>query len=285
MPFDITKLTGNYTNTLLGVSGIGLIISIPLLALLTAGFRLLFNLPRINRTLGPVFFLLWMAGIILVCAGGFKIGKLYASGYEYSKNDTLKINSDTINLTAIPTMKNEVRMFYHYSSRTGAYSKDIFKVNPKVKLSVLPGEEKYIYLTEFRKSRGETAGQAAALARNFSYNYKVNNNEIAFDKILNVSPKDPYRGQELELELYIPAGKIIKFSPQILSIWNNIPNRQNMSDNEMPDHLWKMTTKGLECMDCPPSKHQKNEDEEEENQDNSPGAANIRMKGLQIISL
>jgi phage shock protein PspC (stress-responsive transcriptional regulator) len=291
LPFNVNTLVGSRTNGLITVIGASLVFGIPLIALLIAGFRLLFEFPRLNRRVGPAFFILWFGGLVLAIAGGASIGRLYASEYSYDKEDSLNIQGDTLKLSARLLRKNDNGMYYRYYHHHGAVHVDGFNFSDmKVSLSVHPSPDNQYHLVENRESRGESVSQAASFAENIDYNYTVQGSQMIFDNIFHINQKDFYRGQDLDLILSVPIGKVIEFTPDILSIWNDIPNEQDMYDGDMPYHKWLMTEKGLKCADCPADyrkqdrerRHERRHREDDEDDDDA-AIPNPAVKTLNVI--
>ena len=61
---------------------------------------------------------------------------------------------------------------------------------------------------------------------------------------------DLYRGQELRLTLYLPVGTEIFLDPSIENLIFDIENVHNIWDGNMVGHTWRMSEKGLVCLDC-----------------------------------
>jgi len=59
-----------------------------------------------------------------------------------------------------------------------------------------------------------------------------------------------YRWQELKLTLHLPVGNEIFLDQNIENLIFDIENVHNIWDGNMVGHTWRMSQKGLFCLDC-----------------------------------
>ena len=64
------------------------------------------------------------------------------------------------------------------------------------------------------------------------------------------SIKNKFRDQYLQAIVYLPIGSTIYLDGSTRTFINNIDNVQDVYDNDMAKHYYKMTEDGLYCLDC-----------------------------------
>ena len=125
--------------------------------------------------------------------------------------------------------------------------------------------EAVLYLE--KSARGKNRREAGARAKIIQLHYKVEGNQLSIREYITAPIKDRYRKQELKANLAIPVGMTLYLAPETRALIYDVENYTNTYDGDMVGHYWKMTSRGLECMDCSWSKassKQKTESTEEE---------------------
>jgi hypothetical protein len=199
------------------------------------------------------------------------VARNFSSGYSYNKEDTLKINSDTLYLDANILQPKYKGLHIGNSSNYSRLRIHGIELQSTVNLEIVISDDQNFHLTEYRTSRGESVNNAQKYAQQIIYNYQQKYQTLTLDNSFKTGSEDPFRGQDLDLILSVPVGKIISFTPAMLSLLYNIENVENVLDKDMPDHKWIMTGKGLSCLDCPDNiKRQENESGSDSGENNLP---------------
>ena len=106
--------------------------------------------------------------------------------------------------------------------------------------------EKNFKLVQQFRSQGKTRAQAIENAKMVNYNVEVQDSVFTFDSNITFSPDAIFRGQELDMILYIPYEY-----PFTLNESSSIFIDQYIDWNYRDGNTWKMTERGLECITCP----------------------------------
>jgi len=59
-----------------------------------------------------------------------------------------------------------------------------------------------------------------------------------------------YDYENIRMTLFVPKGTVINFDKSTKYFLNDVDNIQNIYDRDMVKHYFKMTNKGLNCLDC-----------------------------------
>jgi hypothetical protein len=62
-----------------------------------------------------------------------------------------------------------------------------------------------------RSSQGRNMEQAGNLARNIRFNYEVRKDTVSLAPYFTTPGRDPFRGQEIDITIYVPVGKYVSF--------------------------------------------------------------------------
>jgi phage shock protein PspC (stress-responsive transcriptional regulator) len=250
----------------LGIFTFILTAGIPVFFLIYIGIKLLFNIRYTNRWLNITAGGLWSLGIIL---------SFYLASVSFSQfSDTSKVK-ETINLNSVGDTLN-VRL-----SNTGTVLKmysfdDMDDLETKVEerrdgvfngfliaekggskslisyadVKVIPSPNDSIDVIVYKIARGKDKRMALDLARNIQYSYSQSGNTLNLDEILVTKGGDKFRGQEVEVIIRLPKGKVIYFDKNLKRSLDDVDNVTNTWDGDMAGRRWKMTDRGLSCIDC-----------------------------------
>jgi hypothetical protein len=118
-----------------------------------------------------------------------------------------------------------------------------------VRFRIVRTEQTAPYLQIEKISRGKTVLDARKRADKISFTFEIKGNRIILDDYLLTQLENKYRGQEVEVFLYLPEG--MSFSPDkniryFDASYESNYNLKLNSDNE----VYKMTNKDLICLNC-----------------------------------
>lgn len=250
----------------LGVFTFILTAGIPVFFLIYVGIKLLFNIRYSNRWLNIGAGCLWGIGIIL---SFYLFSVSFAQFSESSKiKDTIYLNNvgDTLTVKLNDT-KNVLNMYSFDDKddletkveerRDGAFNGFLIaeKGNAKSLISyadvkVIPSPTDSIDVIVYKVARGKDKRMALDLARNIQYSYSQSGSTLNLDEIFVTRGGDKFRNQEVEVIIRLPKGKVIYLDKSLKRSLNDVDNVTNTWDGDMVGRRWKMTERGLECVDC-----------------------------------
>jgi hypothetical protein len=101
-----------------------------------------------------------------------------------------------------------------------------------------------------RIARGRNKREANANAKAIQYNYEQQGNTLLFDKYFVVDAGVNFRKQDVKMVLRVPKGKVVRLDRSVEYLLYDVENTTNTWDGDMAGRRWRMTEKGLECIDC-----------------------------------
>ncbi|WP_020530949.1 PspC domain-containing protein [Flexithrix dorotheae] len=133
----------------------------------------------------------------------------------------------------------------------GMYNNDFEGEITKIKLTLSGHDKEEIELVERFESRGKTRQFAIENAKNIDYNFQVSDSIFVFDSNFKLKDNTPYRGQRLDLRMYIPYNKEFILSEDLSTILNYYPLYSNgYSFNQLGSNIWVFNEDGLNCKTC-----------------------------------
>ena len=119
-----------------------------------------------------------------------------------------------------------------------------------VKLDIKKSFDPSASLAMKHRARGSSNSDARKRAMQFEYPFEQVGPVMSLSEYFTVPEDALYRGQELEVTLYLPIGSEVYLDPSVENLLYGVENAHNMWDGEMIGHTWKMERRGLVCMDC-----------------------------------
>jgi hypothetical protein len=104
-------------------------------------------------------------------------------------------------------------------------------------------------LIQLASARGRTAKEAYENAQAINYLFEQKENQLNINEGFAINSTKKFRDQEVSLVLKVPIGKTVFITDEMKSILNDVKNVTDTWDWDMAGHYWKMTDKGLICLD------------------------------------
>ncbi|MES2678987.1 MAG: PspC domain-containing protein [Bacteroidota bacterium] len=246
----------------MGVLAFIIVAGIPVFLLIYGGIKLLFRIRYSNRWLNMSLGILWTLGLLL----GFYITvntvKQFNESSRLKESVELHGTGDTIVVKLNPYM-NTLRSLnidnkddlenYLSNNNSGYYFGEESRKLSVIgypSLTVSESTSDSVELIINRVSKGDSKREANENAKAINYTYHQNGNELIFDAIFNVNTGSKFRAQELDIKIALPRGKVIYFDKSMKYVLDDVENTTHTWDGDMINRRWKMTDKGLDCIDC-----------------------------------
>jgi len=171
------------------------------------------------------------------------------------------------------TMKDDAHRDYnrddvHFGRMTFGYDENDNRIlmSDDVDIKIRKSDTDSISINIRKDADGSSTPAARDRARNITYTYTVDGNEIMLDKYLTTETSNKARNQEVTITIYVPEGKTVYFDNSTSRyIGRGIDNDQGFYRSGMAGQHWLMDDDGeLQCLDCP-----------EDNDDDSDGNGKI----------
>ena len=222
-----------------------LLVGIPFIALISAGFILLFG-AKLPKYTGLALAGAWVLGIILATIGGV------STGFDFSKESTSSTNitmydmpSDTLYFEILDSRDVIPKSYESRAVRDFFDVRDGVLVSEDVGMNVLPTKLRTPEIEVVKTARGHTYQEADKRSKSINFGIQTDSNIIKMDPYFHITSIDKWRAQEVKVNLYLPVGKTI-FIPQTFKyLIDDIKNYTDTYDPEMAGLYWTMTDSGL----------------------------------------
>lgn len=233
-----TVVFGNDGTMWVLVVGIILLLAAPAVALIYAAVKLITGSNKRIKGFALSLLSLFIIGVLLSVYGGVKTGKQFSRHAEETSTTLLaQTNSDTLHFEVIPDS-----IFFGRHSKNNDFTDLIRIENDKiyygepVSVHFEPTHNAQCKVQIVRRSEGPSMEQAGLLTRNIDYNYHVVNDSINVGAYFTTPRSDVYRGQNIEVKVFVPIGKYVSFGQN--SSWITWHNEE--------DGVLRMSEDGLE---------------------------------------
>jgi phage shock protein PspC (stress-responsive transcriptional regulator) len=229
-----------------------LVFGIPVFLILYAGIKLLFRIRYSNRWLALTLGIGWVLGIIIGVYVSVKTGQQFSESARVKDVTDLSLQGDTLIVKMHPTpdlYPGGDRPFRHGRVQVNRDNKKITIVGAPG-FDVVESSDGKVSLEVTRHSRGSDKRQAYELARAIDYHHELTGNALLLDENFVIREEVKYRDPKIEITLSLPPGKVIYLDRSLRHMLDDVDNVSNTWDGDMVGRRWKMTEKGLECVDC-----------------------------------
>ncbi len=229
-----------------GYIGGFLIILIPLLVLLYAGLKIVFDIPSSNKLVGITAFALFIIGAVMISISASSTASEYTTRQNITEMIPIEnFPSDTLILSSLDDSYSS-RSFHSHE----IYIENDYILTDNLEIDVIQSKTENIYLRLNKSSRGGNRKEAGSRAEKIDFTYELEENELKVSQYIDFPLEDKFRNQEVKISIALPVGKSIYLSSSSTDIIYDIKNVTNTYDGKMIGHTWLMTEDGLSCTDC-----------------------------------
>lgn len=279
----------NYTDIPLWVFGLlaFLAIGIPLFFFLLLGLKLLVtNLKPVGNILKYSLLALWILSFSILVVLGIQQSTQIAYDGKVVAKETINLNvNDTLKIKFV---NNEFYKKNDYYNDDFEFTQDSLKneviYSNNVRFFIKQTDKNTAYLQVEKLSNGKSYREANERAEKIKYGFKLVGNQLLLDNYWISEIKSKYRGQRVELYLYLPKGTLFKVDKSVQDFDesdNDYFNLHYSSDN----YTYKVDSNDVKCLDCPADENEyndveiKTEDVNEENINDSTKVVTVKING------
>lgn len=262
---------------------------IPLFFLLILGLKLLVtNLKSIGNIAKYSLLAIWIIAIgILISLGISEANQLAYSGKALEKQNMTVAATDTL----------KVRFAYNdfYSKRIDERS-DYRIVQDSLGNEVIHSTNVTIHLKKTDKAfpyvqieklaQGKSFAEANQRAQKIKYSYKIVGNELILDNYFTTETKNKFRGQNVEIYLYLPNGIVYYPNENVEQYLSG--NNADFDYYYGPEgYKYKVNGSELNCLDCPDDDSQNDDNETEDikviQENDTVKTVSVKVNGKEVI--
>ncbi|WP_299064987.1 PspC domain-containing protein [uncultured Polaribacter sp.] len=230
------------------------LVGIPFLALLILGLRMLSsNVKQVSRATSLSLLGLWIIALLMIIFTAIEFGTTHAN---YGKNVVRKNITISKQDTLVVKMKNNDEIYYKHNLRRSSRRHEVEVDNKRmvytndIRIDVNRSNTDEAYVIIQKESYGKSSIRASKNAEKIKYNYTLSNNELILDAYFLTNIKNIFKDEEIVITLFLPTTSTIYFDNSVKSFLYNVRSENNLDEDEMTNHYFKMTNIALKCTDC-----------------------------------
>ncbi|RKR11071.1 phage shock protein C (PspC) family protein [Flavobacterium sp. 90] len=235
-------------------------IGIPFFFLTLLGFKLLSpNLKSIGNITKYTLLAIWIIAITIAISIGIK----QATELSY---DNKTIEKKEITVRAEDTLYVKFRYNDYYAKslnqhrdfefvQDSANNQLIYSTD--VRLHVLHTDKPTAYLQIEKSARGNSFINARQRAEKINYKYQINGNHLVLDNYFLTDVKNKFRGQEVDVYLYLPEGQLFKPDASVQDYDDSDNDFFNLHFSG--DYNYKVEGSKIKCLNCPAEENEYND--------------------------
>ncbi|WP_163399018.1 PspC domain-containing protein [Flavobacterium fluviatile] len=260
-------------------------VGIPFFFLTLLGFKLLS--PN-TKTIGNIAKYTLLAVWIIAVAIAISIGIKQATEISY---DNKTVEKKTINISPKDTLYVKFRYNDYYAKDLNHHrdfefvqdsaNNDLIYSND-VRLHVLHTDEAVPYLQIEKSARGNSFTNAKKRAEKINYNIAVKGNYLILDNYFLTDVKNKFRGQEVDVYLYLPEGQLFKPDASIQDYDESEDDFFNLHFSG--NYNYKVEGSKIKCLNCPADEDEYNDVEEDTIVNDTVKEVSIKINGEEVLS-
>jgi phage shock protein PspC (stress-responsive transcriptional regulator) len=230
-----------------------LVVLLPMFALIYWGVKMIFWFKARDGVVSLVALVVWVMCLAALAIIGFNEGVSFAQTGKSSVETVLSQTPDTIYITTsnkVADLKFQKQISLPHEEYTVFLNDEKKEVYIRPYLSIDPSEDKVTRLEVRRRSTGRTDFEATKKTEDLIYNYSFKKDSLNIDEYFTLHSGRKWAADEIGLNLYIPAGTILKFDKSSRILVHTHFHDENedylLSRWESETGSWIMTADGLE---------------------------------------
>ncbi len=226
---------------------------IPLFFLLILGLKLIVNnLRSIGNYVKYSLLAVWLIAVgIIISLGINEASQLAFDGKSVQKEVIAIAPTDTLKI------KFKNNDFYSKSN----YRHHDFKITQdegdneiiysnNVSIEIKYTDEVTPYMLIEKLANGKSTSQAKKRAEKIKYNYKIEGNTIVLDNYLLTAVENKFRGQEVEIYLYLPKGTIFQTDESYSNYDRSDYDFFDENEYDTKNPVYQVDSDKIRCLNC-----------------------------------
>lgn len=232
--------------------------AIPLVALIGAIIRIIFNRTLINRYLGFSLLIIWLVGV------GFSTIFLTRTLKDFQEESTLVEEKVLVPFASYTLKMNDIQII-NISNDTTRSNTILQGIERRNEMSLYRKNRTFIRIVRVDSltvpvleiafsAKGKTYEDATKRIERISYSMVQDGENLIFDSHPLMRDKDVFRNQKVKLQLKIPVGTKLTIEDNIRWNLSGLPlsqcyeNFKTLHGREATETDWIMTNTGLKCI-------------------------------------
>jgi hypothetical protein len=153
-----------------------------------------------------------------------------------------------------------------------------------VRLHVLHTDQATAYVQIEKSARGNSFTTAKQRAEKIDYKIELNRNHLVLDNYFLTDVKNKFRGQEVDVYLYLPEGQMFKPDTSVQDYDDSEDDFFNLHFSG--NYIYKVQGSKIKCLDCPADENDYEDVENEENtiDNDTVKEVSIKINGKEVLN-
>lgn len=251
LPAFASLIFENASHTWITMTGLLLLIGVPLLMLVFSGVKLILGYRRRTRVVSILATCVWLVGLFLTLYSSVII---YRSFSQHSSARTemnlvkpqaralyLDVNPAPVDLDDYEDIDSKLA-FNHVYFISDQYETKNYGLP---RLRIIPSDSNDFRLTILRYANGSSIPQARQRAETITYNVFQSDSVLRFANFFEMPRTEKWRNQKLRLTLRVPVGQQLHFNESMLNLIYYEDYTDDTWDDDMIGKTMVMTASGL----------------------------------------
>lgn len=226
---------------------------IPLFFLLILGLKLMVNnLRSIGNYVKYSLLAVWLIAVgIIISLGINEASQLAFEGKSVQKEMITIAPTDTLK---IKFKNNDFYSKSNYRNHDFKITQDegdneiIYSNNISIEIKYTDEATPYMLIEKL--ANGKSTSQAKKRAEKIKYNYKIEGNTIVLDNYLLTAVENKFRGQEVEIYLYLPKGTIFQTDESYSNYDRSDYDFFDENEYDTKNPVYRVDSDKIRCLNC-----------------------------------
>ncbi|RUT68976.1 PspC domain-containing protein [Flavobacterium cupreum] len=265
-------------------------VGIPFFFLTLLGFKLLSpNLKAIGNITKYTLLAIWIIAVAIAISIGIK----QATEISY---DNKTVEKKAINISPKDTLFIKFKYNDYYAKDLNHYREFEFVQDSAnhqllysndVRLHILHTDEAAPFIQIEKSARGNSFISAKQRAEKINYKFQITGNHLILDNYFLTDVKNKFRGQEVDVFLYLPEGQVFKPDASLQDYDDSENDFFNLHFSG--NYNYKVEGSKVKCLNCPADENDNNDgdyDNDEENtiDNDTVKEVSIKINGKEVLS-
>ena len=243
---------GSSTNVLWFSIAFLVVLGIPFLSFIYAGFSILFNFRSHAKGLSALLAFVWLfAFFTLIFTGAFGL-KEFKEDHQIERRVELP-ESDTLYLYQRIDKDLQIKAEKQRVMEIGDYAlywdEELNRTYGKVFINVFSTREKKPFFIIRNYSRGPSRLAARERAKELNVGFELGADELILDRFFELEDDLIWSGQQVKVNVYLPEGTIVFFDEDIDDCIDYISFHRKYHSSYPGNQYWEMSGRGLKKID------------------------------------
>lgn len=200
------------------LTGIGLLVGIPLLVLFYLGLYFIFQFQKGAKTFGALALIFWLVGLGLVIYSSVALAQGFQEKVQLKEQIYPQpFNGDTLYLNSNPWPENfKSKSWFNAHQLRSKIIDNRLVTEGDPMITLIENSDRFALILT-RKAHGKTIEEAEANAQNVEFFWLQKDSVLQIDPSFTLRAGTKMRFQELKVTIEIPEGKHLKIAPRLQS--------------------------------------------------------------------